>query len=169
MLCPCPVRTVAVYFGTFDPVHLGHLLTVGLGASMFDELIVMIAVNPKKPEAGRLFTVPERLEMLREVTAKWPNVRCESSEEEMTAFARARGAQYFLRGHRGVEDTEPELRLAAHNAELAPEVMTVFVVAAAMSSSSVKELAARGESLEELCPPLVVQRLAERLARNALG
>jgi pantetheine-phosphate adenylyltransferase len=164
------VRNVAVYFGTFDPVHIAHLLVVERGASMFDELIVMLAVNPRKPEVGRLFTIPERLEMMRAVTAQWSNVRCESSEEEMTAFARARGANYLLRGHRGVEDSEGELRLAARNAELAPDVVTAFVTHnVVISSSSIKERALRGESLEGLCPPLVAQRLAERLARSALG
>ncbi|MDB4945955.1 MAG: Phosphopantetheine adenylyltransferase [Labilithrix sp.] len=157
---------IAVYFGTFDPVHSGHLLVVERGAELFDELIVMLAVNPRKPEAGRLFTIAERLDMLRAVTARWPNVRCESSEEEMTAFARARGATYLLRGHRGVEDSEAELRLAAHNAELAPEVVTVFVTGAVTSSSSLKERALAGEPVDGLCPPLVAERLAARLARG---
>jgi pantetheine-phosphate adenylyltransferase len=88
---------LAIYAGTFDPVTRGHLSVIELGARLFDQLVVVVAVNPDKQP---LFSVDERVVMIREVVAAWPNVECASTSGYVVELAREHGAQYLVRGVR---------------------------------------------------------------------
>lgn len=154
---------LAVYAGTFDPITLGHLSVVERGSLLFDRLFLLVAVNPRK---SPLFSVEERVEMLREVCACFENVECESTAGYVVDFARAEGARYLIRGVRGSTDAESEITLANLNRELAPEIETVFVPAhpelSEVSSSKLKELSRNGGDVSKYCPPEIVTRLRAR-------
>jgi len=156
---------IAIYAGTFDPITYGHLSVIERGARLFDQLLIVVAVNPTKRP---LFTPKERVEMIREVTRRWPNVDSTITEGLVVEVARAQGAPYLVRGVRSCTDVESEITLANMNHELAPEVETVFVPAhpelSEVSSSRLKELAAAGEDVSPYCPPEVAARLHERLS-----
>lgn len=154
----------AVYAGTFDPVTLGHLSVIERAAQLFDELIVVVAVNPAKTP---LFSRDERVSLLGELARPFPNVTACATEGYVVALARARGAAYLVRGVRGVTDMEAELELSRQNRALAPEIETVFVPAheelSEVSSSRVKELVLAGDDVSRYCPALVRARLKEKL------
>jgi pantetheine-phosphate adenylyltransferase len=154
---------LAVYAGTFDPITLGHLSVVGRGARLFDRLFVLVAVNPGKQP---LFSVEERVDLLREVCARFENVECAGTDGYVVHFARAHGARYLIRGVRGSTDVESEMALADLNRELAPEIETVFVPAhpglSEVSSSRLKELARNGGDISKYCPPEIAPRLLRR-------
>jgi pantetheine-phosphate adenylyltransferase len=156
---------LAIYAGTFDPVTCGHLSVIERAARLFDGLWVVIAVNPDKQP---LFSVPERLAMLREVTRRWSNVGCEATTGWVVDFARAQGARYLVRGVRGCTDVDAEIALANLNHGLAPDVETVFVPAhpalSEISSSRLKELAAAGADIGKYCPEVIAARVEARLA-----
>ena len=107
---------LAVYAGTFDPITRGHLSVIERAAPLFDQLIVLCAVNPEKVP---LFTLAERLEMITEATCHLPNVRCDASEGWVVEYARRRGAQVLVRGVRGATDADAETALANANLALA--------------------------------------------------
>ena len=155
---------LAVYAGTFDPITHGHLSVVARGAKLFDRLWIVVAVNPTKTP---LFDREERVQMIREVTARWPNVQTSSTSGYVVDFARACGATYMIRGVRGATDAEAEIALAKQNHELAPEIETVFVPAHArlstVSSSRLKELVRRGEDISTYCPERIARRLTSRI------
>lgn len=155
---------LAVYAGTFDPVTRGHLSVIERAARLFDGLWVVVAVNPQKRP---LFGAGERVSMLEEVTARWPNVHCAQTDGYVVELARAHGARYLVRGVRGVTDVEGEIALANLNRALAPEIETVFVPAdpelSEVSSSRLKELARTDADLSRICPPELVARLRARV------
>ncbi len=134
------------------------------GAKIFDELVVAILRNSEK---APLFTVDERLEMLRECTSQWENVRVESFAGLLVDYARDCGAQAVLRGIRAVSDYEYELQMAWMNRKLDPSLETVFMMPAGaysyLSSRLVREIASLGGALGGLVPASVESRLRERL------
>ena len=142
----------------------GHLDLIERGAKIFDELIVGILRNPDKDP---LFTVPERLDMLGEMTSKWPNVRVETFEGLLVDYARKVEARILLRGIRAISDYEYELQMALMNRKLFPELETVFMAPAEaysyISSRLVKQIAELGGSVLGLVPPLVEQRLLKKI------
>jgi pantetheine-phosphate adenylyltransferase len=150
--------------GSFDPVTNGHLDIVGRAAALFDEVTVVIAVNQNK---ASLFTVDERLDLLREVTARWPNVRVDTFHGLLVDFCRDRGIPAIVKGLRAVSDFDYELQMAQMNRQLAG-VETLFVPTSAtysyLSSSLLKEVAAHGGDVAGLVPDVVAARLHERLA-----
>jgi pantetheine-phosphate adenylyltransferase len=154
---------LAVYAGTFDPVTLGHLSVVERGALLFDRLFLLVAMNPSKRP---LFSAAERVDMLREVCARFGNVECAETDGYVVDFARAHDARYLIRGVRSSTDAESEIRLANLNRELAPEIETVFVPAhpelSEVSSSKLKELARSGADTSRYCPPEIVARFRAR-------
>ncbi|MEZ4224721.1 MAG: pantetheine-phosphate adenylyltransferase [Polyangiaceae bacterium] len=156
---------VAIYAGTFDPITHGHLSVVDRGARLFDELWIVVAVNPTKHP---LFSGEERVQMIREVTARWPNVQTTTISGYVVDLAREYGAGYMIRGVRGATDAEAELALANLNHELAPEIETVFVPAhphlSVVSSSRLKELVLHGEDISPYCSDSVARRLTNRLS-----
>jgi pantetheine-phosphate adenylyltransferase len=150
----------AIYAGTYDPVTHGHLSVVARAVALFDRLWVVVAKNPHKQP---LFSLAERVELLRESTRGWPSCQVVSTDGYVVELARELGARYLVRGVRGATDIDAELSLARLNQALAPELETVFVPAHAelseVSSSRLKELARHGADVTRYCPPSVAVRL----------
>jgi pantetheine-phosphate adenylyltransferase len=157
-------RVIAIYPGSFDPPTNGHLDLIQRGAKIFDELVVAILRNSEK---SPLFTVDERLEMLRECTSHLDNVRVESFQGLLVDYARGCGAQAVLRGIRAVSDYEYELQMAWMNRKLDSSLETVFMMPASaysyLSSRLVREIASLGGALGDLIPTSVEARLRARL------
>ncbi|MDR2443329.1 MAG: pantetheine-phosphate adenylyltransferase [Deltaproteobacteria bacterium] len=156
----------AIYPGSFDPPTLGHLSLVERGLVVFDKIIVAVAVNPHK---ATLFTVEERIELLKESVSGFPTARVEvDSFQSLTVdYARLRGARAILRGLRATADFEYEFQLAMVNRHLCPDVQSVFMMADYqwfyISSSTVKEAASFGANIDDLVPPAVSKRLRQKL------
>jgi len=157
-------RVIGIYPGSFDPVTNGHLDLIHRGAKIFDELVVAILRNPEK---NPLFTVPERREMLQEMTRELPNVRVDEFQGLMVDYARSQGAAAVLRGIRAISDYEYEFQMALMNRKLDPTLETMFMMPAEkysyLSSRLVREVARLGGSVEGLVPDLVAQRLASKV------
>ena len=156
----------AIYPGSLDPVTLGHIDIIRRSAELFDHLIIAVLNNSaKKP----LFTVEERVHMLKEVTKDIPNTEVLSFGGLTVEFARECGAHALVRGLRAVTDFEYELQLAQLNRVIAPEIDTVFLTTnlkyAYLSSSSVKEVAAYGGDISSFVTPYVEERVHEKFQR----
>jgi pantetheine-phosphate adenylyltransferase len=154
----------ALYPGTFDPPTNGHVDLIQRGSKLFDHLTVAVLNNPGKDP---LFTVVERVEMLKEVTAAIGNVSVATFDGLMVEFARQQGASAVLRGIRAISDYEHEFQMALMNRRLAPEVETVFLQPAGrysfVSSRMVKEVFSFGGDVSGLVPPNVLKRLRVRI------
>ena len=152
--------TRALYPGSFDPLTNGHLDLIERGIKIFDELIVAVLRNPDKPA---LFSLEERMEMLREVTAPLGRVRVEAFEGLLVDYAVRCETNVILRGIRAISDYEYELQMALMNRKLKPQVETVFMMPAEtysyISSRLVKEVHLLGGDIKDLVPPIVVERL----------
>ncbi len=157
--------SVAIYPGSFDPVTNGHLDLIERGEKMFDLLIVAVLRNAEKQP---LFTVPERVDMLREVTKHWSSVEVEVFDGLLVDFARKRGAGVVLRGIRAVSDYEYELQMALMNRKLEPRLETVFMIPGEpysyLSAKLVREIAQFGAPLTGLVPPIVEERLRAKMS-----
>jgi pantetheine-phosphate adenylyltransferase len=157
--------SIAIYPGSFDPVTNGHLDLIERGEKMFDLVIVGVLSNVEKQP---LFTVPERVEMLREVTKRWPGVEVDVFDGLLVEYARKRGAGVILRGIRAVSDYEYELQMALMNRKLEPRLETVFMLPGEsysyLSSKLVREIARLGASLDGLVPPVVEERLRAKIS-----
>src|SRR5215468_6241482 len=154
---------VALYAGSFDPLTNGHLDILSRARRLADRVVVAILENDvKKP----LFTVEERLEMIRDILGDDPSVPVRSFSGLLVDFARQSGATLIVRGLRAVSDYEYELQMALMNRRLAPGIETVFLMAkeeySYVSSRLVKELARLGGDVTGLVPNPVRQRLADR-------
>ncbi len=158
---------IAVYPGSFDPITNGHLDLIQRGSRLFNRLIVSILRNEGKEP---LFSVEERMEMLREVVQVYPNVEVDSFDGLLVDYAAARQATVLLRGIRAISDYEYELQMALMNRRLAPEIETVFMMAheaySFISSRLVKEVFSLGGSISGLVPPPVEARLQQRLSKS---
>jgi len=156
----------AVCPGSFDPVTNGHLDIIGRAASLFDHVTVGVLVNNTK---SSLFTVAERIDMLREVTSGYDNVEIDSFSGLLVDFCRDHEIRAIVKGLRAVTDFDYELQMAQMNHRLSG-VETLFVSAnpiyGYLSSSLVKEVAGHGGDVTGLVPDPVLQRLAERLAER---
>ncbi|MDG4802415.1 pantetheine-phosphate adenylyltransferase [Micromonospora sp. WMMD980] len=153
----------AVCPGSFDPVTNGHLDIVGRASRLFDEVIVGVLVNQSKQG---LFTVEERIKMLREVTASYDNVRVESFRGLLVDFCRDQQASVLIKGLRAVSDFDYELQMAQMNVGLAG-VETLFMptnpLYSFLSSSLVKDVAKWGGDISAHVPDLVREQLTARL------
>jgi pantetheine-phosphate adenylyltransferase len=158
----------ALYPGTFDPPTNGHVDLIQRGSKLFEHLTVAILNNPVK---NPLFTVEERVEMLKEVTLSLPNVSVATFGGMMVEFARQQGASAVLRGIRAISDYEYEFQMALMNRRLAPEIETVFLQPAGrysfVSSRMVKEVFSFGGDVTGLVPPNVLRRLRGRMSGKA--
>jgi pantetheine-phosphate adenylyltransferase len=157
--------SIAIYPGSFDPVTNGHLDLIERGEKMFDLVIVAVLKNMEKQP---LFTVPERVEMLREVTNRWSGVEVDVFDGLLVDYARKRGAGVILRGIRAVSDYEYELQMALMNRKLEPRLETVFMLPGQdysyLSSKLVREVAQLGGPLNGLVPTVVEERLRAKIA-----
>jgi len=163
-------RVVAIYPGSFDPPTNGHLDLIHRGAKIFDELIVAILRNSEKEP---LFSVDERLEMLRECVKAETNVKVDSFEGLLVDYAARKEAKAVLRGIRAVSDYEYELQMALMNRKLDPRLETIFMMPAEaysyLSSRLVREIAMLGGSVKCLVPEMVDKRLRDKLkSKNAV-
>ena len=157
-------RVVAVYPGSFDPLTNGHLDLIERGSKIFDELIVAILRNPEKDP---LFTVEERLEMLREATQHCPNISVDTFHGLLVDYAVRRQARVILRGIRAVSDFENEMTMALMNRKLDANIETVFMMPAVaytfLSSRLVRGIVRLGGDVRGLVPPLVDARLRAKV------
>jgi pantetheine-phosphate adenylyltransferase len=155
---------IAIYPGSFDPITNGHLDLIERGSRLVDKLIVAILRNEEK---RGLFTIEERIEMLRESVRPFANVEIGSFNGLLVDFAAQSGARVILRGIRAVSDYEYELQMALMNRRLRPQIETVFLMSGEaysfISSRLVKEVIGLGGNIAGLVPPFVEQRLKERL------
>jgi pantetheine-phosphate adenylyltransferase len=159
-----PRTVTAIYPGSFDPITNGHLDVISRGSAFAGRLIVAVLKNEQKRP---LFSVTERVEMLKEVVAPYPNVEVESFEGLLVEFAAARNANAILRGIRAISDYEYELQMAHMNRRLRPEIETVFLMAAEqysfVSSRLMKEVFVLGGDISGLVPKSVEDRMKQRL------
>ena len=157
-------KRIAIYPASFDPITNGHLDLIHRAARIFDELIVAVAQNVDKKG---IFTVDERLEMIREVVGDHPKVRVDVITTLLVDYARKQGASIVIRGLRALSDFEYEFEMALMNSHLYPDLDTVFLMTSErwfyVSSSRLREIAAFGADVSEFVPALVNQRLRERL------
>jgi pantetheine-phosphate adenylyltransferase len=157
------------YPGSFDPFTNGHLDIVGRAAGLYDEVVVAVLVNSTKQG---VFTTDERVEMLREATKSYENVRVERFHGLLVDFCSAQRITVVVKGLRAVSDFEYELQMAQMNYRLA-KIETLFMAAnplySFLSSSLVKEIARHGGNVNGLVPEPVVLRLNTRLAEMKLA
>ena len=156
-------RLVAIYPGSFDPPTNGHLDLIARGSRLADQLIVAILNNSQKTP---LFTVAERLEMMRESTAQFANVEVDSFDGLLVDYAAQRGANAILRGIRAISDYETELQMALINRRMRPETETIFLMAGEefsfISSRMIKEIITLGGDVSTFVPANIVERLRAR-------
>ncbi len=154
---------IAIYPGSFDPPTRGHEDLVRRSAALCDELIVAVARNSGKQP---VFTVEERLDLLRQSCGNIPHVRFETFDGLLADFARDRKARIVIRGLRAVSDFEYEFQMALMNRQLYPELETVFLVPSVditfLSSSLVREVARHGGPLGDLVHPAIAEALRKR-------
>ena len=160
----------AVYPGSFDPATNGHLDIIERAARTFDHLLVAVGRNSSK---SVVFTPDERVEILRECVAPWPNVKVTSFEGLLVNFVREQGSQVVVRGLRAVSDFEFEFQIALANRQMAPDIETYFLMTSAeylyLSSSIVKEIARLGGDISALAPEPVQRALEARFVREGAG
>ena len=157
----------AIYPGSFDPVTLGHLDIIERTSKMFDRVIIGVLNNKSK---SPLFSVEERVNMLKEVTSSLPNVEVQSFEGLLIDFVRKNDARVIVRGLRAITDFEYELQMAQTNRVLARDVDTMFLTTsleyAYLSSTTVKEAAYFGADISKFAPEYVVEKVREKFAQK---
>ncbi len=155
---------VAVYTGVFDPAHLGHLDIIERGSRLFDRLVVGVGINPDKTS---LFTVEERVDLLRRVVKRFPNVEIEPFTELAVRFVKQVGARIMLRGLRTLSDMENEFTMSLTNHSLDADIETIFLLAkdgfSHVSSTLIRQIATFQGDLNNFVPPEVRDALRERV------
>ncbi|MEV6174401.1 pantetheine-phosphate adenylyltransferase [Streptomyces sp. NPDC051954] len=156
----------AVCPGSFDPITNGHLDIIGRASRLYDEVYVAVMIN--KAKKG-LFEIEERIDLIRQVTAEFENVRVEAFHGLLVDFCKERDIPAIVKGLRAVSDFDYELQMAQMNIGLSG-VETLFVPTnptySFLSSSLVKEVATWGGDVSHLVPPVVFDALAERLKKD---
>ncbi len=157
---------IAVYPGSFDPITNGHLDLIQRALRIFDHIIVAVATNAFKQS---LFTIEERMEMIRESLKDYPQITIDSFDGLLVNYAMRQKARAVLRGLRAVTDFEYEFQLAMMNRRLEPEVETVFLMTGLrwvfLSSSILKEAAVHGGNIEGMVPEIVIKKLREKFGQ----
>lgn len=154
---------VAIYPGSFDPITNGHLDIIERASKMCDSLIVSIIYNPNKQP---LFTLEERVELVKEVVKQYSNVSVESFSGLLIDYAKQKEATAIVKGLRAISDFEYEFQMALMNQKLCPDVETVFLMTSSeysfLSSSLIKEVAKFGGSIKGLVPEIVLKEITRR-------
>lgn len=157
----------AVYPGSFDPVTYGHLNMIERSCNLVDELIIGVLKNRKKVP---LFSVEERIDMMKEVTRDMPAVRVLPFEGLLVDFARKMSAGMIIRGLRAVTDFEYELQMSQTNYKLSPGLETIFLTTsleyAYLSSTTVKEVAAFGGDISQFVPDIVAEKIQAKIKKK---
>ena len=158
---------IAVCPGSFDPITNGHLAVIRRASRLFDKVIVVVMANFRKPVG--LFSVDERVELIKRCTADIENVDVDFYGGLLADYAREKGAVAIVKGLRAVSDFEDEFQQALTNKQLNPEVETIFITAEAehmyLSSSLVKQIGELGENIDmsKFVPPQIADDIVERL------
>ena len=154
----------AIYPGSFDPVTNGHLDIVERAAKLFDKLYVAVLINPEK---HTLFSVEERVSLLKATTAQYPNVEVVSFGGLLAQYARDKGIKVIVKGLRALSDFEYEFQMALTNKSLNPELETIFLTTSAenmyLSSSVVRQVAGFGGEVTKFVPDCVSKALNDKL------
>jgi pantetheine-phosphate adenylyltransferase len=158
---------IAVYPGSFDPITNGHLDVIHRAAAMFDRVVVAVARNVEK---SALFSVKERVAMVRSAVAALPNVEVDDFDGLLVQYAQRKNATVVVRGLRAVSDFEFEFQMALMNRKLDATIETIFLMPkdeyTFLSSRLVKEIAALGGDVKDFVPPEVQKALGNRLRRS---
>ena len=161
------MKRIAVYPGTFDPVTNGHIDLVERSLRIFDVVIVAVAANPKK---APLFSLDDRVAMLKKVTTKYRNVVIEGFDGLLVDYVKQRKAVGIIRGLRAVSDFEYEMQMALMNRRLDSRIETVFLMPSEeysfITSTIVKEAASYGGDVSSLVPRVVVEKLKKRFRKE---
>jgi pantetheine-phosphate adenylyltransferase len=160
-------QRTAVYPGTFDPLTLGHLDIIRRGSQLVDRLVIGVTTNPSKEP---MFSVAERMEMVRRDTTDIPNIHVVEFDSLLMDFAEAQGAGMILRGLRAVADFEYEYQMAGMNQQLNDNIETVFLMADVslqpIASRLVKEIARYGGAIDKFVTSAVAADVAARLGQE---
>jgi pantetheine-phosphate adenylyltransferase len=155
--------SIAVYPGSFDPITNGHIDLIERATRIFDKLIVAVAENPSK---SPLFTIEERIEMVKKTTEQFENVIVDKISGLTVDYVRQHGASIIIRGLRAISDFEYELQMALMNRKLNSQIETIFLMPnlqySYLKSSHIKEIAKLGACLDGLTPDLVIEMLREK-------
>ena len=161
---------IAIYPGSFDPITSGHLNIIQRAANIFDKLLVCVMVNAGK---NPMFSLEERVEFIRRVTADIPNVEVDSSDELLAEYAKRKGSCVIVKGLRAGSDFENEFQMALINHKINPNLDTMFLTAESqymyLSSSAVKELGAYHVDLSEFLPEQIIPDFKNRIATIQQG
>ena len=151
--------------GTFDPITSGHLDVIARASQLVDEVVVAVADSPKK---GPLFTLEERVELVRQATAHLSNVRVEPFKGLLVDFAKELDATVVVKGLRAITDFEYEFQMTAMNYQLSPQLETLFIMSPPqymyLSSSIVREISKMGGDIQQFVPPCVYEALKKKYA-----
>jgi pantetheine-phosphate adenylyltransferase len=165
-------KRTAVYPGSFDPVTAGHLDIIERGAALFERLVVAVAPLSSNAEKQPLFSLEERLDLLRQCCAGFPNVEVDTLRGLLVDYVTDQGARVIIKGLRAISDFEYEFAMALMNRRLRPDVDTFYLMTAAeysyLSSTLVKEVARLGGALDGLVPEPVAQALRKKLRGQQL-
>ena len=160
----------AIYPGSFDPVTSGHLNIIRRASSIFDKLVVCVMVNAGK---NPMFTLEERVELLRKVTKELPNVEVDCSGELLAEYAKRKQCSVIVKGLRAGSDFENEFQMAMINHKLNPQLDTMFLTAEHqymyLSSSAVRELGAYNVDLSEFLPEEIIPDFQNRIHKLRQG
>ncbi|MDF1555933.1 MAG: pantetheine-phosphate adenylyltransferase [Deferrisomatales bacterium] len=162
--------TTAVYPGSFDPITNGHVDIILRSASLFDRVVVLVAVNHSKQT---LFTLDERLELIRRVFADHPKVEAQSFEGLLVNYMKKHDIRAVIRGLRAVSDFEYEFQMALMNRKIHPQAETLFLASREnytyVSSRILKEVFSLGACIQDLAPPIVIDAMRRKYPGRALS
>jgi pantetheine-phosphate adenylyltransferase len=162
------MEKIAVYPGSFDPITNGHLDIIERASKTFDKVIVAVLENPEKKNP--LFTIDERVSLIKKVTQNMPNVETESFKGLLINFMKKKNAKIIIKGLRAVSDFEYEFQMALMNNKLDPSIETLFMMTNSkysyLSSSSVKQVAQYGGCIKELVPDEIIKDILNKVKEN---